>query len=558
MAKLDPANWKSAKDVYDERGVDAAKKRKREVEGENAEKAESLQQESIKEATQPAKKQKIHNPTKSPKSVPTQQIAEKGESEEALNSNLKKRAKKRAHKKEKRQLDGQRRKERAERKARDKTGKTMSSEAQKDEEKTVKISKKAKREHTRDEPSVDEPSVSTRKTGLEAPGQQKTAVVPDMEGQQVATDGDQGQDNDLPDVDANERHPSEEQDDVEDESKEETEAEGEDIDMEDAVSTATSSEVVPDIMSPPADSAASSVSSIQAPPKAAIAESTNSNLAKSAEGQQEIHEPQPAASISEADRLAARQRLQEQIANFRTQRKADDKTPRSRAELLEQRRLKEEERKAAKKVQRQKEKEEEARRQDEEMARRFSPGGSGSLLASPRSPIVDAGPSGGGSYTFGRIAFEDGTTLDSTTLTAAEQRKHKGPQDTATALKAAQAKQARLAGLDDNKRADIAEKDMWLNARKRAHGEKIKDDQSLLKKALKRQEKQKSRSGTEWDKRIEGVKGAQEAKQKKRTENLQKRKDEKSANKTGASKKKVKRPGFEGSFRGRTGKAKKN
>jgi len=556
MAKLDPANWKSAKDVYDERSSEAAKKRKREVERENGVKEESLQQESAPEATQPTKKQKIHNPTKSPKPVPTQQIAEKDESEEALNTNLKKRAKKRAHKKEKRQLDEQRRKERAERKARDKTEKTTSSEEQKNEETPVKISKKAKREHTKDEPSV-----STRKSGSEAPVQQKTAVVPDMEGQQVATDGNQGQDNEPSDVDVNERQLSETQDDFGSESKKEAEEEDEDIDMEDAASTATSSEVVPDIMSPPADSAASSVSSIQAPPKAATAKSTNPNLAKSAEVQQETNEPQgpqSAASISEADRLAARQRLQEQIANFRTQRKADDKTPRSRAELLEQRRLKEEERKAAKKVQRQKEKEEEARRQDEEMARRFSPGGSGSLLASPRSPIVDAGPSGSGSYTYGRIAFEDGTTLDSTTLTAAEQRKHKGPQDTATALKAAQAKQARLSGLDDSKRADIAEKDMWLNARKRAHGEKIKDDQSLLKKALKRQEKQKSRSGTEWDKRIEGVKGAQEAKQKKRTENLQKRKDEKSANKTGGSKKKVKRPGFEGSFRGRTGKAKKN
>jgi len=39
---------------------------------------------------------------------------------------------------------------------------------------------------------------------------------------------------------------------------------------------------------------------------------------------------------------------------------------------------------------------------------------------------------------------------------------------------------------------------MWLNAKKRAHGERVRDDTSLLKKALKRQESAKKKSEKEW------------------------------------------------------------
>lgn len=553
MAKLDPANWKSAKDVYDERSAEAAKKRKRE-DGENERASGSLTKASDMIEAQPSKKQKSEDSTKSSKPVPTEKIAEKGESEEALNANLRKRAKKRANRNAKKQLDNQRLQDKQERKAKEKTEKLVTSEEQSNskkerKEKTVKKAQQSEAKETS--------LIPTPKNKSKEPVQQEQRSRADLKEQPSAADKDQNQDGEWSDVEEDEHQLGETE-----ANTEEGLEDDEDVVMEDAASTATSSDGVPNILSPPHDSAASSVSSVQPPPKSTTAGPTDSGDTKTpSKGQKDTQQTLPSQTsntVSEADRLAARQRLQEQIANYRTQRKADEKAPRSRAELLEQRRRKEEERKAAKKAQRQKEKEEEAKRQDEEMARRFSPGGSGSLLASPRSPIVDTGPSSGGGYTYGRIAFDDGTTLDPNTLSAAEQKKHKGPQDTATALKAAQAKQTRLAGLDESKRADIAEKDMWLNARKRAHGEKVKDDQSLLKKALKRQEKQKNRSGTEWDKRTEGVRSAQEAKQKKRTENLQKRKDEKFSKKAGLGKKKVKRPGFEGSFRGRTGKGKKN
>ncbi|KIW11549.1 hypothetical protein PV08_10850 [Exophiala spinifera] len=262
-----------------------------------------------------------------------------------------------------------------------------------------------------------------------------------------------------------------------------------------------------------------------------------------------------------------RERLQAAIQQRRAERRADGpdgRAPKNRQELLEQRRRKEEQRKAAKKEQKRREKEEEARRQDEEIARRFSPGGSGSLLASPRSPLSSAG--GGGdnlNFSFGRIAFSDGTQFDPTAADVVGEHKRKGPRDTAAQLKIALAKKTKLSGLDEEKRRDIEQKDMWLKAKKRAHGEHVRDDTSLLKKALKRQQGQKKKSEREWTDRIQGVQKAQEARQKKRTENLARRKEEKrsSSSRTGGGGggvgKKVKRPGFEGSFKGRTGGRKK-
>jgi hypothetical protein len=95
---------------------------------------------------------------------------------------------------------------------------------------------------------------------------------------------------------------------------------------------------------------------------------------------------------------------------------------------------------------------------------------------------------------------------------------------------------------------------MWLNAKKRAHGEKVRDDTSLLKKALKRRESAKKKSEREWKERLEAVKKGKDARQQKREENLRKRREEKGnkGKKPAAGKKKA-RPGFEGSFKAKVG-----
>ena len=104
-----------------------------------------------------------------------------------------------------------------------------------------------------------------------------------------------------------------------------------------------------------------------------------------------------------------------------------------------------------------------------------------------------------------------------------------------------------------------------MNARKKAQGERIRDDTSLLKKTLKRKEKSKKKSEKEWGERIEGVQNGQALRQKKREANIQKRKEEKGVKgknkkggKGGTRKGKPKaRPGFEGSFRAKASKARK-
>lgn len=256
-------------------------------------------------------------------------------------------------------------------------------------------------------------------------------------------------------------------------------------------------------------------------------------------------------------------RLQQRIEALRAARKADGLNgapARNRQELMEARRRKEEQRRIHKKELRQRAKEEERRKQDQVLAR-------GSPLLSPAAGSNAAmSPTSGtpppNNFSFGRVAFEDGQQMDAALSTILTTKKRKGPQDPLTAMKAAERKQARINGFDEAKRTDIEEKDLWLNARKRAHGERVRDDTSLLKKTLKRKEQAKKKSEKEWSERIEGVQKGQAMRQKKREENLQKRKEEKGmkgkkrGGKGGMGAKKGKpkpRPGFEGSFKAKNG-----
>lgn len=258
-----------------------------------------------------------------------------------------------------------------------------------------------------------------------------------------------------------------------------------------------------------------------------------------------------------------KQRLQKRLDDLRAARHADGlngKPARNRQELIEARRQKAEQRKTHKKELRQKAREEEQRQQDEAMARRFSPGGSGSLLASPRSPADSVGSSSN-NFSFGRVVFADGQHTDASLSNVRDKPKTHGPTDAAALLKVAEAKKARLAEMDPTKRAEVEEKDRWLNAKKRAHGERVRDDTSLLKKALKRKETAKKKSEREWKDRLDTVSKMKDQRQNKREENLRKRREEKGnkggkgskgKNSNGGGKKKA-RPGFEGSFKTKAG-----
>ncbi|KAL2137143.1 hypothetical protein VTI74DRAFT_8775 [Chaetomium olivicolor] len=255
-----------------------------------------------------------------------------------------------------------------------------------------------------------------------------------------------------------------------------------------------------------------------------------------------------------ADTTALRARLEAKLAALRAARKADDgegKPIRTRQDLIEARREKQAERKAHKKEMRRLAKEEEDRKREEALASaRNSPG---------LSPLFDQDDDRNANhFAFGRLTFSDGTQLshDLSYEKTPGSAKKKGPSDPKTALLKLEAQKKRIAGMDEDKRKEVLEKETWLAARKRAEGEKVHDNESLLKKALKRKEKAKKKSEREWKERAEGVQHAIQERQRKREENIRKRREEKIANKGGKKKnkgvmtKKKNRPGFEGGFGG--------
>jgi hypothetical protein len=247
---------------------------------------------------------------------------------------------------------------------------------------------------------------------------------------------------------------------------------------------------------------------------------------------------------------AFRERLNAKLEAMRAARKADgpDGRPaRNRAELIEARRKKEAERRVAKKASRQLAKEDEERLKAEEQLARIR-GGSGSPSLFPgRSSTPDSERN----LAFGRVAWKDGQQLENNLSGFLQSGKKKGRSDPKTALEAAEKKRARINGLDEEKRKDILEKDAWLTAKKRAQGERVHDNAELLKKSLKRQQKDKAKSTAQWNERKDNVQKGKEMKQKRREANLKKRKEEKGSKGKGKKVKKPgkkvkKRPGFEG------------
>ncbi|KAK2466574.1 hypothetical protein APHAL10511_001436 [Amanita phalloides] len=109
------------------------------------------------------------------------------------------------------------------------------------------------------------------------------------------------------------------------------------------------------------------------------------------------------------------------------------------------------------------------------------------------------------------------------------------------ALEQMSARKEKLAGMPEEKRKAVEEKEKWLKAEAKMDGVKVRDNEARLKKAAKRKEKEKTKSKKVWGERKEQVAASMEARQKKRADNIamrsERRKDKKS---------RKARPGFEG------------
>ncbi|KAJ1984393.1 hypothetical protein H4R33_004396 [Dimargaris cristalligena] len=166
---------------------------------------------------------------------------------------------------------------------------------------------------------------------------------------------------------------------------------------------------------------------------------------------------------------------------------------------------------------------------------------------------------------FGSLDFkapDDDETPAAFRMTAEEEaaikKGHKSAGlSTAQKLRQVQQKQQKLAELaesDPTKHAELQETLKWSRLTDLAEGKKLTDDVGLLKKSVKREQRQKRKSEKEWTERKAQVEDMVQKRQEKRNANLQSRVDAikdrrmgKKVKKTAPKKKQ--RPGFEGSSR---------
>jgi hypothetical protein len=171
------------------------------------------------------------------------------------------------------------------------------------------------------------------------------------------------------------------------------------------------------------------------------------------------------------------------------------------------------------------------------------------------------------SVLFGNIVFNDGSrvTSDLTKLrNTADKKKQKGPanNDIKAHLNKIEKKKRKLEQMSTDDQKKEQEKSNWQKVLAQAEGIKVKDDEKLLKKALKRKEKQKLKSEIEWRDRKQIVKDTISARLKRREENLKARKENKGKKSkhqpklrkfTGiVNKTAKKRAGFEGSAKSKS------
>lgn len=481
LAKFNPDNARSAKDLLDEREAEATVtgKRKRDDEDENEEddrEAVQLSGMSLERPLEGLKRKKIKKEPAATASIIEDTISEKDEAQLKLE--------KANEKAQRKQLKAERRKE--------------------------KIKEKNQ---------VKQAKVQSKKDGS------RRSQVGKTNQQQVAEDFEDSEDDD-----------------------EVAKFDAQDLSGP-SPATPSSKAPSPSFDQPSTISGTSSISSIT---------TQNASTIDPSAAKKPVQEP-PSLSQEEL-----RARLQARISELRQARRADgadDKPARSRTELIEQRRKKAEQKKANKKALRAQAREEERRQRNEALARgspHMTPSGAMSP-AQAASPLSEAN-----NFSFSRMAFDNGQFMSANLSSVLNP--HKKATSTSISkdnLESLEKRQIRLSNMTPEQRASAEEKDMWLNARKRAQGERIKDDTSLLKKALKRQDNKKKKSTKDWNDRITGVANSQAIKQKRREGNLAKRKEDKgnkgnkSKKSSGKGKKNTKaRPGFEGSFKTGGGKRK--
>ncbi|KAH8922821.1 SURF6-domain-containing protein [Atractiella rhizophila] len=151
-------------------------------------------------------------------------------------------------------------------------------------------------------------------------------------------------------------------------------------------------------------------------------------------------------------------------------------------------------------------------------------------------------------FRFSNLDFTPASTTDVATSIASFKKPQKN--STETALAAIEKRRKFLDKLNPACLERAEEKDRWESATKRAEGVKVadKEDEEKLKKALKRKEKQKDKSRKDWKERQVQAADKMKERQQKRADNIAARAQAKKDKRMGVKGKKAgkARPGFEG------------
>lgn len=130
---------------------------------------------------------------------------------------------------------------------------------------------------------------------------------------------------------------------------------------------------------------------------------------------------------------------------------------------------------------------------------------------------------------YGNIVFGDGSRVTSDLSNVRNARKVKGPahKDIKANLKKLEAAKEKMKAMSSERKAKELEKRKWKHAMASAEGEKVKDDEKLMKKALRRKEANKRRTKRDWHERSRDLHEEIKQKAERRMQNIWIRKENK-------------------------------